>query len=57
MSKITSFVFAVAVLAMSFGVITQNMKSQLDPSLEGFIEEIIKLDRKQDIPNGDLGAQ
>lgn len=57
LSKITSFVFAVAVLAMSFGVITQNMKSQLDPSLEGFIEEIIKLDRKQDIPNGDLGVQ
>ena len=57
LSKITSFVFAVAVLAMSFGVITQNMKSQLDPSLEGFIEEIIKLDRKQDIANGDLGAQ
>ena len=55
--KVASFVFAVAILAMSFGVITQNMKSQIDPSLDGFIEEIIKLDRKQDIPNVDLGAQ
>lgn len=57
LTKIASFVFAVVVLAMSFGVITQDMKTQIEPSLDGFIEEIIKLDRKQDIPNADLGAQ